>query len=89
MVRTIRRPADAIVQARFVAMNNGRPVVQGDENLYVLQSGEGAFEAVRKSTTKDGDEATILKGLRSLKGEPSHGFRGLLESIQAFADREI
>jgi hypothetical protein len=83
-------PMLAIVRASFAAMNDGKVVAQGDERLYVLQSREGAVEAVRNSTTTDGDEArAVLKGLRALDGERSRGFVELLESIQAFADREI
>jgi hypothetical protein len=81
-------PMLAIVRASFAAMRNGKPVAQSDERLYVLQSRDGAIDAVRHSTTTDGDEArAILKGLRAIEGKRSAGFVELLESIQAVADR--
>jgi hypothetical protein len=42
-------PMLAIVRASFAAMRNGKSVAQSDERLYVLQSREGAVEAVRNT----------------------------------------
>ena len=83
-------PMLAIVRAALIPQRRGESLVEPEPLIMFLQSGPGALEAVRQSSTTDAERAIhVADGLRAIEGKRSPDFEDLIRSIEAIAYKEM
>jgi hypothetical protein len=80
-------PMLAIICAELIPIRDGAEIIRTEPVIMFLQSGPGALDAVRLSTTTNREQAAqVVAGLRAIEGKRSFEFEDLIRSIDLIAN---